>query len=100
MKQMKPQIIQENLVKDDCGEYWVFGGNNIRLVGDDSPEGGYPCEDFREAIITLAYFGYLDLESLQDPQKYITPTKESNLVQTGFVDQLYSTPPFAGNPNR
>ena len=53
------EIIQENLVKDDSGEYWVYGNYKIRLVGDDSP--GYHCSSFEDGLELLIEFGDIDI---------------------------------------
>jgi hypothetical protein len=53
-------VIQKNLVKDDNDQYWVYGGGNIRCVGDDSPDGGYECDSFEDGMRVLVEDGYMD----------------------------------------
>ncbi len=70
------QIIQVNLIKDDNDQYWVYSGRKIRCVGDDSPDGGYYCEDFFHGINKLIGFGYINGdEVLQTSPKNLTPNK-------------------------
>jgi hypothetical protein len=57
---MRAKIIQENLVRDSCGYYWAYGGGNIRTVGDDDEEGGYPCESFKEGVKLLILYDFID----------------------------------------
>lgn len=61
---MKSKIIQENLVRDDVGEHWVFGDGNIRCVGDNSPDGGYRCISFMHGIKELIDTGYIKDENI------------------------------------
>jgi len=53
-------IIHENLVKDDNGYYWVYGGGKIRGLGDDTEGGGYYCDSFRDGVELLHEYGYLE----------------------------------------
>ena len=56
-------IIQDNLVKDENDQYWVYGGGKIRCVGDDSEDGGYYCSSFEEGIKLLIEYGYMEEQS-------------------------------------
>lgn len=56
------EVIQENLVKDSNGHYWVYGGNSIRVVGDNSEDGGYYAESFADALWVLFNYDYIDDE--------------------------------------
>lgn len=54
------RVIQENLIKDANDQYWVFGDGWLRCVGDDDPDGGYPCASFESALPLLAGMGFGD----------------------------------------
>jgi hypothetical protein len=57
---MKAKIIQENLIRDSCGYYWSYGGGNIRCVGDDDEQAGYPCESFKAGVRLLILYEFID----------------------------------------
>lgn len=53
-------VIQENLIKDSNDQYWVYGGGQVRCVGNDDKCDGFPAGSFQDAIYHLINLGYID----------------------------------------
>jgi hypothetical protein len=49
-------------VIDDAGMWWVMNKDTgrIRVIGDNSKEGGYPCSSIEEAAEVLRILGYIE----------------------------------------
>lgn len=54
-------------VKDENGQFWTLIEGKLRIVGDDSPNGGYCCKNIDEGITLLRKIGYLSWNNRIEP---------------------------------
>lgn len=75
----------ELFVRDDLGEVWTFDGRRVKMIGDDSEGGGYPCFDWEEAIEILndGYISGVPSPHAPDPT---TPDAFRQKMNTLFDD--------------
>jgi len=81
----------KNLIKDDEGQYWVWGAGKLRCVGDDSPESGYDCGSFAESLSILVELGYITYAEEESQRKIVMPLPADDYFDDEFGDDYTAT---------